>query len=284
MSRRAPGRVRRAPVLLVLCCVLTACALPGALVPTPTPLPPAGTPQVVAVACPESLAPLMMALAAAYQRDEPSVQVVVVSRADVLAFQALSDGDANIVALAWLPVALPEGGWAELFARDGLAIVVHPSHGIPGLTMEQLRLLFRGRVEDWVPWGGLPGAPQIISREEASGEYRFFQQQVMKDARVSLTALVAPTSDAVLQSVGGDTLAVGYLSTAWLTGQVRPLAIEGIPPTYETIAAGLYPLTRDLFFVTLEEPHGATRDFVQWVLGPEGQQVVVARRFVSVSQ
>lgn len=284
MSQCAPAQVRAASSLLVLGLVLTACVSPGALVPTPTPLPPAATPQVVELACPESLAPLMMALAAAYQHDNPSVQVVVVSRAEVLAFHALTDGDADIAALAWMPVALPEGGWAEPFARDGLAIVVHPSHGIPGLTTEQVRLLFRGRVEDWTPWGGLSGAPQIISREEASGEYRFFQQQVMKDARVSLTALVAPTSDAVLQSVGEDTLAVGYLSTAWLNGQVRPLAIDGIPPAYETIDAGLYPLTRDLFFVTLEAPDGAARDFVQWVMGPEGQQVVVARRFVSVAR
>ena len=182
------------------------------------------------------------------------------------------------------PRRCPESIWLVPFARDGLAIVVHPRNGLPGVTMEQLRQLFRGQVEDWQLWGGLPGPPQIISREEASGEYGYFQRKVMVDARVALTGLLAPTSDAVLQSVGNDPLAVGYLSTAWLDGRVRAVTIEGIPPAQETIAAGLYPLYRDLTFATMGDPQGPARDFVQWVLGPEGQSVVVAQRFVRVGE
>ena len=270
--------------LLVLLVVLAACETPRALIPTPTPLPPSATLQVMEVACPESLVPLMMALASAYQRENSAVQIVVLPRADTLALGALLDGDVDIAALAWWPETLPETVWLAPFARDGLAIVVHPRNGLSGVTLEQLRQLFRGQVEDWELWGGLPGAPQIISREDASGEYGIFQRKVMGDARVALTALLAPTSDAVLQSVGNDPLAVGYVSTAWLDGRVRAVTIDGIPPAPETMAAGLYPLYRDLTFASLGDPQGAARGFVQWVLGPEGQNIVVAQRFVRVSQ
>jgi phosphate transport system substrate-binding protein len=242
------------------------------------------TPQIIEIACPESLAPLMMALASAYQRDVAAVQIVVLPRADTLALNALTNGDVDIAALAWWPETLPESVWLAPFARDALAIVVHPRNGLPGVTMEQLRQLFRGQVEDWQLWGGLPGPPQIISREEASGEFGYFQRKVMVDARVALTGLLAPTSDAVLESVGNDPLAVGYLSTAWLDGRVRAVTIEGIPPAQETIAVGLYPLYRDLTFATMSDPEGPARDFVQWVLGPEGQNVVAAQRFVPVGE
>ncbi len=269
---------------LMLLGLVTGCMAPAALVPTPTPLPPPVTPQLVQIACPENLAPLMMALASAYQREEPAVQLVVVERADILAYQALVNGDVEIAALTWIPTSLSEQTWRVPFARDGLAVVVNTRNGLPGLTLDQVRQLFRGRIEDWEPWGGLPGAPQVISREEASGDFLFFQAQVMRDARVALTALLAPTSAAMRESVGSDALAVGYLSTAWLDGNVRALTIEGIPPANEAIAAGLYPLSRELQFVTLGEPQGAARDFIQWTLGPQGQNIVTAQRFIPLPE
>ena len=270
--------------LLALTGALTACAAPAALIPTPTPQPVAVTPQTVQIVCPESLAPLLMALASAYQREEPAAQIVVVERADELALHALTNTDADIAALTWLPANAPENVWRATFARDGLAVIVNPQNGLPGVTMEQLRLLFGGRVEDWSSWEGLPGPPQIISREDASGDFDFFQAHVMHDARVTLTALLAPTSLAAHDSVSQEPLAVAYLSTAWLDEQVRALAIEGVPPTPETINASLYPLSRELFLVTMGEPQGMARAFIQWTLAPEGQTIVATQSFVPVLQ
>jgi len=276
--------VRRWPAaLLALLCMMTGCAVPGVLVPTPTPLPAPVTPQMMQMACSDNLTPLVMALASAYQSAEPGVQIVVVERADTLAYQALVNGDVDMAALSWLPTTVSEEVWHAPFARDGLAVVVNTRNGLPGLTLDQLRQLFLGRVEDGAPWGGLPGTPQLISREEASGDYNFFQVRVMGDARVALTALLAPTGAAVREGVSSEPLAVGYLSTAWLDGDVRALTIEGIPPANETIAAGLYPLSRDLFLATLGEPQGMARLFIQWALSPEGQSIVTAHRFTPLS-
>ncbi|MEJ5308492.1 MAG: substrate-binding domain-containing protein [Anaerolineae bacterium] len=276
--------MRRWVVWLALTGILTACTGPARLVPTPTPQPAPVTPQIVQIACPESLAPLVMALGAAYQHEELAAQIVVVERADELALYALTNGDADIAALTWLPTPVPENTWRAVFARDGLAVIVNTGNGLPGLTLEQLRQLFGGRVEDWAGWGGLPGPPQIISREEASGDFDFFQARVMQDTRVTLTALLAPTSLAARDSVGQEPLAVGYLSTAWLNGQVRALAIEGVPPAPETIAAGLYPLSRELSWVTLGEPQGMARAFIEWTLTPPAQSIVAAQSFVPILQ
>ncbi|RLC85288.1 MAG: hypothetical protein DRI37_08100 [Chloroflexi bacterium] len=261
-------------LLLLWLLLCASCAAP-AIVPTPTGAPLTATPEPLQVVCAESLEPLCRTLASAYQRENPLVQVVLVERADTLAWQALEQGDAAVAALTWLPPEQPAGWWQAIFARDGLAIVVNRQNGLPGLTVGQLRELFQGRVEDWGPWGGLPGIPQVISREEASGDYALFQEQVMGDFPVALTAFLAPGSEAVLEMVAEDQLAVGYLSTARLDEErVRPLAIEEVPPVPEALASDLYPLTRDLYLVTPEEPQGVTRDFVQWILGPEGQAIV----------
>jgi len=261
---------------LGLLLLLTACRSAAQPLATPTPAP-VLTPQVLEIACSETLEPPLMALAAAYQRENPAVQLVVIARADTLALDALEQGDADLIALTWTPTPWPETLWRTPFARDGLAIVVHPQNGLPGLTLEQLRQLFQGQVENWESWGGLPGVPQLGSREEAAGEFQFFQRNVMRESRVALTALLAPTSDAVLELVGGDPLAVGYMSAARLDRQVRALAIEGVPPAKETIMAEVYPLTYTLYLVTHGEPEGAARDFIQWVLSATGQDIVTAQ-------
>ncbi len=260
-------------LLLFLLLVLPACTSVG-VVPTPTPEAVTTTPQTLHVVAPESLAPTMMALASVYQRENPVVEVVVSKRADTLALASLEEGSTDVAALTWLPSQLPPSVWGVPFARDGLAIVVNPQNGVPGLTQDQLRQLFRGQAEDWAPWGGLAGTPQLISREDAAGEYIFFQRRVMQENRVSLNALLAPTSEGVIRLVESDHLSVGYLSSAWLDGRVRALTVEGIPLTPETLSSGVYPLTRDLYLISLGEPEGAARDFVQWVLSPEGQDVV----------
>lgn len=217
-----------------------------------------------------------MSLAATYQRDVPTVKITVTQRANRLAHTAIQQGDADIAILNWRPIPSTPILWTTPFARAGLAIVVNPQNGLPGLTLEQLRQLFQGQIENWESWGGLPGTPQIVSREEAAGTYQFLQRAVMRDARVTLTALLAPNSESVLTLVQENVLAVGYISAAQLTEEVRALAIEGVPPADETIAAKLYPLTYDLYLATWDEPHGASRDFIQWILSPSGQGIIVA--------
>ncbi|MGC9346493.1 MAG: substrate-binding domain-containing protein [Anaerolineae bacterium] len=268
------------PLLWLMVLVLLAgCGGPVALIVTPTPVPTLYAVSTVRVACPESLVPAVRTSVSDFQKSQPQVEVTVLSRADALAFRSLQQGDAEVAVLTWLPASLPEGAWIQPVARDALAIVVHPQNGLPGVTLAQLQDLYEGQVEDWAPWGGLPGAPQLVSREASSGASSFFQAWVMRDARVSLNALMAPSSEAVLQFVGSDPLAVGYVSNAWLDERVRALAVDGVPPAQEALVAGLYPLTRTLFLATLEAPEGAARGVVQWLLEDPGQKVFEAYGF-----
>jgi phosphate transport system substrate-binding protein len=258
---------------LALCLLLVGCTAP-VLVPTPTAEPPADPLQQLRIAGPESLESLLRALAAAFQRDNPNAQVMVLKRADPLAWDALQNGEVDLAALTWLPEALPPESWVQPLARDGLAIIVNPQNGIPGCTLEQARLLFQGRVEDWSPWGGLPGTPQLVTREDASGDTLLFQRQVMGDFPIALTALLAPNSEALLAVVGEEPLAVGYVSTALLDERGRALALDGVPPAPEMLASGLYPLTRDIVLVAPALPQDALGDFVQWLAGERASAII----------
>ncbi len=266
--------------LLLAALVVAACGAPAPLIPTPTPETPPEAVTTLRVVCPESLLPALQTAASAYGRQNANAEISVFPRADAQALRSLRQGDADIAVLTWFAETLPEEAWARPLARDGLAIVVNPQNGLQGITLTQLRDLYQGRLDDWGSWGGLPGPPQLVSREASSGVAGYFQAWVMRDARVSLNALVAPSSAAMLEFVDEDSLAVGYVSSAWVDGRVRALAVDGVPPVGEAVAAGLYPLTRTHFVVTLGEPEGAQRDFVEWLLGPGGQKVLQSHGFL----
>src|SRR6185503_758343 len=48
------------------------------------------------------------------------------------------------------------------------------------------------------------------------------------------------------------------------------LAVE---PKLQTVVDGSYPISRYLYFYTVQEPKGAVAHYVAWVLGPQGQEV-----------
>jgi ABC-type phosphate transport system substrate-binding protein len=277
MKKASPGLVG-----LIVILALTACSSPS-VIPTPTTVPVSVTPESVRFAYPDALAPLARAWVSSYQRISPAVEVVSLERADPLAWQALTRDEVDVAAVTWFPTEPSTRTWRISVARGGLAVVVHPQNGVPGVTLDQLRDLFQGRTGGWESLGGLPGSPALISREDASGDARFFQNRVMGDLPVALTAILAPNTEAMLQFVGERPLAVGYVPVARLDGRVRSLALEGVPPSPETLQTRAYPLVRDVELVVMGEPQGAVRDFVQWALSPEGQTVTAAQGWVTLS-
>jgi phosphate transport system substrate-binding protein len=51
-------------------------------------------------------------------------------------------------------------------------------------------------------------------------------------------------------------------------------------PTVETVKDGSYPIARGLYIYTVGEPEGAIREYLDWILGTEGQTIVQELGFV----
>ena len=85
-----------------------------------------------------------------------------------------------------------------------------------------------------------------------------------------------PGTAAVANAVAKDANGVGYGGAAYAKG-VRDLALElaagkpAVLPSAATVKDGSYPLTRYLFFYMRVKPAGEAKEFIDWVLSPEGQ-------------
>jgi phosphate transport system substrate-binding protein len=192
----------------------------------------------------------------------------------------LAAGRADFALASWLSADLDSQWQVTAVARDGIAIIVHPSNEVDGLGLLQLQDLFAGRVHEWsgVGEGRSQGPVQVVSREAGSGTRSAFETMVMDERRVTPLAVVAPSTEAVIEYVATHSDAIGYVSMGRASTGVKVLSIEGELPTSQSAELGSYPLSRDLWFVTGESAGESVAESVEafhrFVLSPAGQQIV----------
>jgi phosphate transport system substrate-binding protein len=215
-------------------------------------------------------------LATAYEETRPWVSVTTEVFNTTLAETVLKEGGADLALLSGLSQL--EGDdrvWAEDLARDGVAVIAHPTSPLTETGMIQLREIFAGRLQEW---GGTVFT--VVSREDGSGTRAFLETIALDGQGTTLNAVVMPSSEAMVEHVASTTSAVGYVSTLHLgtvascqsaevrceQNGVRILPVDGLLPTVETIRSGRYALWRQLYMASWGEPDGEARVFAQWLL------------------
>ena len=162
----------------------------------------------------------------------------------------------------------------HVLARDGIAIAAHPSQAVGNLTKDQVMQIFSGEITNWSEVGGGDAAINVVAREEGSGTRAAFEEMVMGDALITETAILQPSNGAIRTTVSGDPDAIGFLSFGYLDSSVKSLSVDGVAGTVENARNGTYPIVRPLLFLTRDEPEGIIKEFIDYCLSDEGQEIV----------
>ncbi len=174
-------------------------------------------------------------------------------------------------------------------AHDGIAVIVHSSNRVQNLTLDQLRDIYAGRIQNWSEVGGDDLPILLVNRDEASGTREAFKSIVMKKDQFDLSAAVLPGTGQVRDVVSRTPGAIGYISigfveTPFAKTKVKALAIDSIEPTDEAIATGTYPISRDLFFFTPQNVSPEAQKFVDFVLSDEMAEVIKEAGYLPIEQ
>lgn len=163
-------------------------------------------------------------------------------------------------------------------AIDTIAVYVSEKNPIKQLSIATIKQIYRGRIKNWSELGG-PDMPIVLySRENNSGTYAYFKEQVLNDEDFAAEAQTLPGTAAVINAVARDEKGIGYGGIAFGEG-VRALEIAGddgvyYAPTMESAISGTYPLARFLYIYSAGEPSGIARQFLDYALSEIGQSVV----------
>jgi phosphate transport system substrate-binding protein len=167
-------------------------------------------------------------------------------------------------------------------ARDGLAIVVHPSNPVRGLTIDEVRRIFVGEIRSWDLLGGAGRLITVVTREEGSGTRGAFQELVVKDGRIYKGAITQDSNGSVREIVANDPYSIGFISLGLVNDQVRALDLDGAAGNEENIRNGSYKLVRPFLFVSQGPPTGAAKEFVDFVLSEKGQELIKREGLIPV--
>jgi phosphate transport system substrate-binding protein len=162
-------------------------------------------------------------------------------------------------------------------AKDGVTIYVNEESSVQQLTLEQLRGIFTGDITNWKDVGGPDAKIILYSRENSSGTYAFFKENVLKGDDYASSAQTLPGTAAVVNAVAKERNGIGYGGAAYAKG-VREVKVvgkdgQGYLASAENVKSGKYPLSRGLFMYTRGKPAAEAAAFIAYCLSPAGQDL-----------
>lgn len=167
-------------------------------------------------------------------------------------------------------------------ARDGLAVIVHPTNKITGLSLEEVKQIFSGNIRSWKIFGGKDKTITVVTREEGSGTRGAFQEMVMGKVRIFKSAIVEDSNGTVREIVAGDPHSIGYISLGLVNERVKALELDGVAANEQNILDKYYKLVRPFLFVTNGPPSPEAKHFIDFILSEEGQQLARQKGLIAV--
>jgi phosphate transport system substrate-binding protein len=231
-----------------------------------------------------SVQPVAEALAQEYMKTHPQVKINVQGGGSGLGIRSVSQG---IIAIGTSSKELSDEEKGTLkeyvIGKEGIVVAVNLKNPVDDLSKEELRGIFTGNISNWKELGGPDSPIDVVVREDGSGTRKAFEDLVMKKTdKVKSDAIVQTSTESIKLAVEQDPNAIGYISLAHMSSNVKAVKLEGVYPSLLTILDGSYELQRPFLFLTNGEPQGAVKDFIDWCLSPEGQKIVEEEKIVPV--
>ena len=170
-------------------------------------------------------------------------------------------------------------------AVDALVPVVNPDCPVNALTADQLRDIFAGTIRNWSEVGGPDAKIVVVSRDTSSGTYETWDEKIMRKTRVAPSALMQASNGAVVQAVGKNKNAIGYIGFGYLNSTLKALQVNGVTASAQTALAGTWPIARELYVFTNGAPAGGVKDLLAFTLDPQkGQKLVLEVGFIPLAK
>jgi phosphate transport system substrate-binding protein len=183
-----------------------------------------------------------------------------------------------------------------IVARDAIAVIVNPGNPLGELTLQQISDIYSGKYTNWSQLGGEDRPIVRLSRETNSGTHVYFLEQVVRlgdknnKTLFSTDTLLLPSSEGIIDEVRQNPNAIGYDGLGYVPSDLKIIAVAEKPgdpfvlPSAETVNDKSYPIARDLYMYTQGEPAGIIKDYIDWILSPEAQQIVSDLGFVPIKK
>ena len=248
----------------------------------------------------DTIVNLALAWAERYQAEHPDVRISVTGGGSGTGIASLINGTVDI-ANASRKIKEEEMAEAQangiepvehIIARDAIAVIVNPENPVSQLTLQQIADIYSGKLNNWSEVGGEDRPIVRLSRETNSGTHVYFLETVLRMGNsddktlFSMDTLLLPSSEGIIAEVRQNPNAIGYDGLGYVPKDLKMIAIaeqEGgayVLPSIPTVNDKTYPIARDLYMYTDGEPTGIVKEYLDWILDSDAQEIVVELGFV----
>lgn len=225
----------------------------------------------------------------AFEDEYPSARIMVSGGGSSVGIKAVGEGTADIGMtsrdLKPEEVAGYPGIVRHHVADDAILLIVHPENTVDRLTLDGARGIYNGTYTNWNQVGGSDRQIVVVGRDSASGTREFFSEYVLEKEDFTKTQEEFNSNGGIQQKVSRTPGAIGYVGLGYTEGvKALSLDIDGtaVEPTLENITGKNYPLSRPLFMLTNGEPDGLARQYLDFIMSTEGQQIVASVDYIPV--
>ncbi|GAB4336881.1 MAG: phosphate ABC transporter substrate-binding protein [Desulfobulbaceae bacterium] len=251
--------------------------------------------------------------AKAFKKTHPDVQFVVGGGGSSHGVKAVGTGEVDIgqasryiyeKEMKQFPNLVP-----FMVGLDGIAVIVNAANPVNAVTKKQVQDIYSGKITNWKEVGGKDAPIQLITKDEGRSTLdlflKYFGLEVKEvgegrnmrmlhkakgdQAFPAVEALIIGPNKEAIANVITKPNAIAYVSIgtaqeiAAKGGRLKLLDLDGVKASIENVANETYPLRRPLHVITNGPPQGTVKEFIDFLLGPEGQQIVRSHEFITVN-
>jgi phosphate transport system substrate-binding protein len=252
----------------------------------------------------DTLVNLAQAWAENYKNVNPKVAIAVSGGGSGTGIAALINGTVDI-ANSSRPMKDEERDEAKknhgldvkefIVGIDALAVFVHPSNPLSGLTIEEVACVY-GEGGNCVYWHDIRGTivPKCkdnkiirVSRQSNSGTYQYFRESILGKKRdLKLGSMDLNGSRESIDLVEKTPCAIGYSGMGYLNPHVKALCIskttgaECVQPNVDTAMSKRYPISRELYMYTLGNPSQDVQQYLDWTQTELAKKITIKSGYV----
>ena len=164
---------------------------------------------------------------------------------------------------------------ATELALDGIAVIVNSENDVSDLSLEDIKAIYTGEITNWSELGGADGEIVLIGREAGSGTRDGFESITETEEQCAYRQELTSTGD-VITTVSNNPNAIGYASLAAVDDTVKPVSVDGVEPSEDTISDGTYKIQRPFMLVTKTdgELSEAAQKFFDYATSAEAADII----------
>lgn len=174
--------------------------------------------------------------------------------------------------------------------KEAFVFFVSENNPVDTLTSQQVKDIYSGKITNWSAVGGNSESILAFQRPENSGS-QTMMQYFMGDTPLKEPLMVEfeRSMMGVIHEVAkyqDKTSSIGYsfryYSSLMQDKKIKFISLDGVYPDAETIRSGEYPMTTELYAITVKDNDNKNiTPFLDWMVGEQGQKLVSDTGYIS---